>query len=355
MQKQFLLFIFITFLFFIKTEKCFSQIEIQNPSFEGPNDWWPPLPWDTCFGSVDTAPNNLPQTWSLSASNGLTYCGMFTESLPIQNWESTGQRLNCPLRKNRVHEIKMDLAYTDWDSPFLYPGQMGLYGGMNRCDSSELLWLSPELTHSWVTYDVKFIPHENYRFISFWPYVKSAATLDHLSYVAIDNLSPTITVLNGGIVISQISASEIYLGECVSLTASVTDSNYTSVQWYSKPTGFSSYQLNPGKVCPKEDTKYIIEVTDTCGILSYDTVEVKIKKPLLTNFYSSHLSGDNYFLIKGIYPNTELTLYNSLGQKLFHSDDYKNDFNLSQLPSALYFYQLKTSDGEEMKGKFEVF
>ena len=251
--------------------------------------------------------------------------------------------------------MTMDLASVHFDWFGFYPGgQMGLYGGMNTCDSTELLWLSPEVTSYWITYSIRFTPHENYDFISFWHYVKSGE-LGNVSYVAIDNLSPTITVLNGGLVAAQVSEAEIYVGGCAELSAMVSENNYTSVYWSSIPGGFSSAQLNAGTVCPKQNTLYIVHSTDTCGIISTDTVEVKIKKPVIFNLYTlSNSSSEKNFTVFGLNTESELNIYNALGQKIFHATDYKNDFNLLPLPAALYFYQLKTSDRNNYTGKFEV-
>ena len=153
---------------------------------------------------------------------------------------------------------------------------------------------------------------------------------------------------------AQISAKEIYTSECVTVTAQATDTP-VSVQWYSVPSGFSSNQLNAGTTCPIQDTKYIVATSDTCGIMSYDTVTVKIKKPLISNLYRPHNeAGEDKFLIRGVYANTELVIYNSIGQILFHSSDYKNDFSIMNLPSAMYFYHIRYADGTELKGKFEV-
>ncbi len=358
MPKQFLLLIFISLIFFIRTEKCFAQIEIQNPSFEGTAQ--PdvvPYPWQICSPSPDTDPCNLfPQTFNLPASDGDTYCGMGVYSPPNNYYEEVSQKLICSLVKGAVHQLNIDLAYIQLNGTFT-GGQLRIYGGFDVYDKAQLLWQSSVLNTFWQTYNAEFIPNENYNYIILSPYI---AGQYQFSYIAADNMSPTIQVDgNAHRVLAQASSINIYNGECIQLSAHVLGTDAVNATWSSIPLGwFYSTVLNPGTVCPTQDMKYILTITDTCGLTSTDTAAVKVEERIPYIIPSIlrpiTVTGEDKFYISGLSVNSELSIYNILGQQLFHSSDYKNDFSVSQLPASLYFYQLKTSDENNYEGKFEV-
>jgi hypothetical protein len=121
--------------------------------------------------------------------------------------------------------------------------------------------------------------------------------------------------------------------------------------------GFSSNELNAGTACPLRSTKYVVTITDTCGLTSSDTLQVIIKnetgiKQVNPSLISTYTTGTLNF--KGLPANSGLTIYNLLGQQLYQSTNYQNNYPVKTLPASMYFYRLTTTDGIEYKGKFEV-
>ena len=332
--------------------ECDAQIQIQNNSLEGTTGVGiVPSPWLICEGSPDTDPDFIvPESLSFPPFDGNSYCGIFAYPTQSNYHETISQKLKCPLKSGALSIFTLYSGFIEYLNSTT-TGYLNVYGGYNFCDTSQLLWSSGNLEPQWKQYSISFTPNENYTFLIFRPFCES---LFYPCYIVIDNLPPEITILNGEQVLAHCNSSEIYNGDCVALTADVTDSP-VSIQWYSIPSGFSSNQLNAGSACPLQDTKYIVATSDTCGIMSYDTVEVKIKKPVVSNFFHpGNVAGEDKFLIRGVYPNSEVTIYNSIGQLIYHSSDYKNDFSLINLPSAMYFYLINYSDGTKEKGKFEI-
>jgi hypothetical protein len=53
-------------------------------------------------------------------------------------------------------------------------------------------------------------------------------------------------------------------------------------------------------------------------------------------------------------PNTAATIYDELGRVLYKTSNYPNNYNMRNLPPAMYFYRLDLQDGEELTGKIVV-
>ena len=68
----------------------------------------------------------------------------------------------------------------------------------------------------------------------------------------------------------------------------------------------------------------------------------------------SLFNSNESFEIKSLPVNSKLYIYNSLGQLLYKSESYKNEYRLSNLPTGIYYYNLVLRDGTIYKGKFSV-
>lgn len=150
----------------------YSQL-ITNPSFEsvptGANRI--PLPWSRChtFSSPDTQPG----AWNVTTppSNGSSYLGLVTRGNlgPYANTTEDAQiQLSAKLIAGLKYNFSMDLAYSttqghdDDNGNFLSyanPTRLRIWGGVNSCQKTELLWESPVIDHTdWRTYDLSIVP-----------------------------------------------------------------------------------------------------------------------------------------------------------------------------------------------------
>lgn len=58
--------------------------------------------------------------------------------------------------------------------------------------------------------------------------------------------------------------------------------------------------------------------------------------------------------IGNLLPNTEVALYNALGQLVYHTVDYANNLNAAELAAGMYFYEVTPALSEKRKGKLVV-
>lgn len=104
---------------------------------------------------------------------------------------------------------------------------------------------------------------------------------------------------------------------------------------------------------------YTIVVTDQC--LYTDTLAIDINSIdcdiLIPNVVTPNGDGVNdFFRINGLenFPGSTLTSYNRWGNKIYSSDDYKNDWS-PKVSDGTYFYIVNVSDGRKFNGFFQVF
>ncbi|MES2512517.1 MAG: choice-of-anchor L domain-containing protein [Bacteroidota bacterium] len=109
---------------------------------------------------------------------------------------------------------------------------------------------------------------------------------------------------------------------------------------------------------PTSET-YTIIVTDQC--LFTDTVSVNIQTVdcaiSIPNVVTVNGDGVNdYFRINGLenFPGSTLTAFNRWGNKIYNSEDYKNDWK-PEVNDGTYFYILNLKDGRKFNGFFQVF
>ncbi len=104
---------------------------------------------------------------------------------------------------------------------------------------------------------------------------------------------------------------------------------------------------------------YTLKITDQCG--KSDSVDVDI------TFYECGIIVPNVVTVNGdgvndvwvieyldSYPNSVLNVYNRWGNRIYASNDYKNDWK-PQHSSGTYFYALEITDGRKFNGFFQLF
>jgi gliding motility-associated-like protein len=104
---------------------------------------------------------------------------------------------------------------------------------------------------------------------------------------------------------------------------------------------------------------YTIVVTDQC--LYTDTLAIDINSIdcniLAPNVVTPNGDGINdFFRINGLenFPGSSLSVFSRWGNKLYTSDDYKNNWSPNVIDGT-YFYVLNVSDGRKLNGFFHVF
>jgi len=155
----------------------------------------------------------------------------------------------------------------------------------------------------------------------------------------------------------------IYNGDTTQL--GIPTSGYT-YNW--QPTqNMDNPQSSQPRVWPTATTIYTVTVSDTlnrgtsCATQTY-TVEVQIVEQSIHNLPGTPniivptfiTDATTQWAIINKPPVISATLYNVLGQNVFHADNYNNDFDARTLSNGIYIYVLQTPDGHIWKGKLEV-
>lgn len=167
-----------------------QDILLVNPSLEDkPKDNKAPAGWVIAAQTPDVQPGmykvNVPPT------DGKSYVGLHSGPGYL---EGIAQELTTPMLAGRSYNMSLDLAYY---AAYVYKGCYGnvsIYGGNAPGDTAELLWNSQEFYHtSWKRYSANLNPSADYKYLSVYATVSSAACDSKYGVVAlIDNLSPQL-------------------------------------------------------------------------------------------------------------------------------------------------------------------
>jgi len=139
--------------------------------------------------------------------------------------------------------------------------------------------------------------------------------------------------------------------------------NYT-INWMIPPSGIKPFDtINriyffTQSLIPNTNT-YTISVTDQCNKTNTISIIINAIDCNITIPNVVTANGDNindYFKINGIlnFPSSTLMVFNRWGNKIYESNDYKNDWKPDET-SGTYFYILNVSDGRKLNGFFQLF
>lgn len=169
-----------------------AQVTLQNSSFEGePQDATTPIGWLEC--EKETTPDILPGYWGvyLEPYEGNTYVGLITRS--NGSWEAIGQRLKKSLKKGQCYSISMQVAFSELYAGYNEPIKLRIWGGINRCEKSQLLGETEPITHEeWKLYSFKFKPDKNLKYIIFEAYYNTDKKMTHSGNILLDAISPIV-------------------------------------------------------------------------------------------------------------------------------------------------------------------
>lgn len=168
---------------------AFSQIQLQNPSFEGtPHEASTPTKWQPC-GYFST-PDILPGSWgvALAASQGKTFVGLTARD--DNSFEAMGQQLSQPLKANECYTMSIDLARSDAYATYNRPIRLRIWGGNSSCEHLQLLAVSPTISSStWNRYTLYFLPKKEYKFMIFEAHYASGYKNPYRGNILLDNAS----------------------------------------------------------------------------------------------------------------------------------------------------------------------
>ncbi len=148
----------------------------------------------------------------------------------------------------------------------------------------------------------------------------------------------------------------IFSDESIQLEA--TFASYWTYLW-SPDYEISETTIYNPVVTPQETTTYTLEVTDTLGCISNESITISVsERPLpeivIYNSFSPNGDGVNdYWVIENIdkYPNSQLDIFNRNGNKVFSANNYQNNwdgkYRNKDLPAHTYYFILNTGESEK--------
>jgi hypothetical protein len=87
-------------------------------------------------------------------------------------------------------------------------------------------------------------------------------------------------------------------------------------------------------------------IDDVSVYLCEDTVP-----PTQNLIIPTYIKNEEYFYITDLPANSNLQVYNAIGQLVFKENNYTQKLNTQQLSTGIYFYNLQLPSGEAYRGK----
>ncbi len=202
------------FCFFIVFAICYSCVSAQdtlviiNKSFEDTprkgESFFSVAGWYDCGGlnfPEETPPDIHPGGfWSnnIVPSDGKSYIGLVVRD--NDSYESIAQRLVRPMQAGKCYLFTIDLAKSskylstsrmnNKELNYTTPAVLKIWAGSGLCNEVELLGESTVINHEeWRTYQFKFSPKADYKFITLTAQWKPASGNPYCGHILIDNLS----------------------------------------------------------------------------------------------------------------------------------------------------------------------
>lgn len=161
MQNLFFILFQVLLIFPARTQ----VIYLNNASFEGePQDATMPVGWFACTQA--TTPDILPGPWGVyeEPAEGDSFVGLITRE--DGSWEAMGQRLSQPLKQGDCYAFSLELAHSSTYADYNQPIQLQVWGGLRKCDQTQLLFESPLIQSSdWTTFAVEFFAEKELNYI----------------------------------------------------------------------------------------------------------------------------------------------------------------------------------------------
>ena len=193
-----------------------KEIFLKNPSFEdnphaGTHRNHRIVGWQDCGASLfprETPPDIHPvDFWevTMGPSHGDSYLGMVVRN--NESWESVSQRLTSDIEADKCYVFRVDLARSSRyvsgtrtnqsDQNFIEPAVLRVWGSSGYCGSTnrELLAETPPIkNHQWDSYQLKFSPRKNYRFIVLEAFYVTPTPFAYNGHILLDNAQSILEV-----------------------------------------------------------------------------------------------------------------------------------------------------------------
>ncbi len=167
-------------------------ITLDNASFEGePQDATLPQGWFAV--ELGTTPDIMPGIWGVTkeAADGDTYIGLITRE--DGSFESIGQRLEAPLKKDLCYSFSLDLARSKTYAGYNFPIRLRVYAGTKKGKRNQLLWSSPTVEdEEWETHEVKFTAKKNFNYIIIEAYFGEGLLFYYNGNILVDGITRMI-------------------------------------------------------------------------------------------------------------------------------------------------------------------
>lgn len=208
--------------------------------------------------------------------------------------------------------------------------------------------------------------------------IPAAGTNNLSTYTTVVTLPTTLAVIVNGKCATSITSSVIVQPFINNLQVSIVDSlsicadskftlNALSIggrpkynyNWTIQPNTNSVSNANPAEITsPVTQGVYNINVvvTDSCGYIANDNQLITVLPPcdvIIPNIITPNGDGKNdVFKIKNLeyHPNSELTIFDRWGRKVYESTNYANDWKADNLTDGTYFYVLNVPDDKKYNG-----
>jgi len=113
-------------------------------------------------------------------------------------------------------------------------------------------------------------------------------------------------------------------------------------------SGFSNFEWSNGNTSESIDINqegiYYLKAIDSNGCVVYDTINVSVKE--LSLIIPSIISQGQAFFISNLPPNSNLKIYNALGQLIYINSNYQNNF-VPIIATAIYYVELNYTDNKK--------
>ncbi len=282
--------------------QCTSQINIQNPSFEGtPGSNTTPPSWSSC--QPEWAPNILPYSTNSNALGSLSYLSAYEGNTYLNfgyndtlGAQGISQQLSAPMQAGVPYTSSIELAVPKFiviatdtkpgDTTLgagALPtcGNIFLYGGNGPCDVQQLLWNSGVVKDtSWKNHPISFTPTQSWTYLTIIIYGCS-----NKSYVFVDTIAPFVSHYNLNVNINTSHANCGGNGGFVS--AQVANGSGYQYQWNTGATTDTLTNVSPGN--------YQVTITGNgCSVTASATVQAAPHDTTIINNTSiTFCSGDS--------------------------------------------------------------
>jgi hypothetical protein len=182
------------------------------------------------------------------------------------------------------------------------------------------------------------------------------------SYFQTNNFNYTYLYVDNVSVFEQISADAgidtlICQGDSIRLGPTPVDS--ISYKWTATDQIQDSLACNPW-VTPSSTTTFYLTITDSsnsyCINQPIDSVTISVVTCDIEQsiVIPSLLIGESTFSIQALPANTSLNIYDMLGQRIYRSESYDNEWSAINASQGIYLYELNLPTGEIHQGKILV-